>query len=149
MNASSFTQAAVAAALTVLAVSCSTANSTRSYPEDRPVVVVDGRPGHIPPGQMKKYERYEYRRYPLIVVRTPSIVIQRYSDGRDCYVNPAGYYYWKGFDNRFYLDERYLSRVDYNDRDYRDWKYKGKYYKERGRGHGRYKDRDRDDDDDR
>ena len=77
------------------------------------------------PGQRKKYD-YSYRRYPLIIIRTPDIMIGRYNDGRYYYRNPEGYMYWKGYDNRFYLDERYLNDIGYDENEYNDWKYKGR-----------------------
>ena len=115
-----------------------------SYPPPPPNYPVynDSYPSGLPPGQAKKVyggrsakpyatgQRkiygYGYRRYPLIVVRTPDIVISRYNDGRYYYRNPAGYMYWKGYDNRFYLDERYLNDNGYDDNEYNDWKYKGR-----------------------
>ena len=76
------------------------------------------------PGQRKKYG--VYRRYPLIIIRTPDIIIGRYNDGRYYYRNPEGYMYWKGYDNRFYLDEKYLNDMRYDENEYNDWKYKGR-----------------------
>jgi hypothetical protein len=75
------------------------------------------------PGQRKKYA---YHRYPLVVIRTPDIIIRRYNDGRYYYRNPEGYMYWKGYDDRFYLDEQYLNDNGYNENEYNDWKYKGR-----------------------
>ena len=77
------------------------------------------------PGQRKKYG-YPDRRYPLIVIRTPDIIVRRYNDGRYYYRNPEGYMYWKGYDDRFYLDEQYLNDNGYNEEEYNDWKYKGR-----------------------
>ena len=77
------------------------------------------------PGQRKKYD-YSYRRYPLIIRRTPDIIIGRYNDGRYYYRNPEGYMYWKGYDDRFYLDEKYLNGNRYDENEYNDWKYKGR-----------------------
>ena len=77
------------------------------------------------PGQRKKYD-YSYRRYPLIIIRTPDIIISRYNDGRYYYRNPEGYMYWKGYDDRFYLDEKYLNDNGYDEGEYNDWKYKGR-----------------------
>ncbi|HEU5167048.1 MAG TPA: hypothetical protein VFU29_15965 [Chitinophagaceae bacterium] len=77
------------------------------------------------PGQRKKYD-YSYRRYPLIIIRTPEIIIGRYNDGRYYYQNPEGYMYWKGYDDRFYLDEKYLNDNGYDENEYNDWKYKGR-----------------------
>src|SRR4030095_5136254 len=77
------------------------------------------------PGQQKKYG-HSYRRYPLIIIRTPDIIIRRHNDGRYYYRNPEGYMYWKGYDDRFYLDEKYLNNNTYDDNEYNDWKYKGR-----------------------
>ena len=77
------------------------------------------------PGQRKKYG-YPYRRYPLVIIRTPDIVISRYPDGRYFYRNPEGWIYWMEQDNRFYLDENYLNRNAYDDEEYRMWQNKGK-----------------------
>ena len=85
------------------------------------------------PGQRKKYG-YGSRNYPLIIIRTPDIVIRRYNDGRYYYRNPEGYMYWKGYDNRFYLDEKYLNNNQYDDNEYNDWKYKGRSNKNNSGG---------------
>jgi hypothetical protein len=77
------------------------------------------------PGQQKKYG-YSSRSYPLIIIRTPDIIIGRYNDGRYYYRNPEGYMYWKGYDGRFYLDEKYLNDNRYDENEYNDWKYKGR-----------------------
>ena len=76
------------------------------------------------PGQRKKYGN-SYRRYPLIVIRTPDITINRNNDGRYYYRNPDGYRYWKGYDDRFYLDEKYLNDNRYDENEYNEWRYKG------------------------
>ena len=34
--------------------------------------------------------------------------------------------YWKGYDDRFYLDEKYLNDNGYDKNEYNDWKYKGR-----------------------
>jgi hypothetical protein len=87
------------------------------------------------PGQRKKYA---YRRYPLIIRRTPDIVIGRYNDGRYYYKNPDGFMYWKGYDGRFYLDEKYLKDMNYDQGEYDDWKYRGKN-SSTNEGHGNQK----------
>jgi hypothetical protein len=125
----------------IIVVSCSTSRQyPRSYPPDYPVYH-DSYPQSLPPGQAKKVygsrsarpyapgqrKKYDtYRRYPLIIIRTPDIIIGRYNDGRYYYRNPDGYMYWKGYDDRFYLDERYLNDNGYDDDEYNDWKYKGR-----------------------
>src|SRR4030095_3805859 len=115
----------------VIAVSCRSSRSTsgRQYPRNAPTetptktttVYVDG--GNLPPGQAKKVygsksakayapgQRKKYaNRYPLVIVYTPGIVIKKHSDGRYYYRNTAGYTYWKGYDGRYYLDEKHLDR---------------------------------------
>lgn len=73
------------------------------------------------PGQQKKYGD----RHPLIIIYTPGIVINKYSDGRYYYRNAAGYMYWKGYDGRYYIDEKHLKGMEYEASDYDDWKFKG------------------------
>src|SRR5687767_5152237 len=96
----------------VIAVSCRNSRSTtgRQYPRNPPTetptqtypVYADG--GNLPPGQAKKIygsqsakayapgQQKKYaNRYPLVIVHSPGIVINRYSDGRYYYRNTAGY----------------------------------------------------------
>jgi hypothetical protein len=112
-----------------------------SYPPPPPPVYYPS-PQNLPPGQAKKIygdksarpyapgqrKQYgnSYRRYPLIVIRTPDIRISRHNDGRYYYRNHDGYMYWKGYDDRFYLDEKYLNDNRYDENEYNDWKYKGR-----------------------
>jgi len=132
----------------VIAVSCRSSRSTtgRQYPRnptpqtETPTktypVIVDGSnlpPGQAKkvygsqsakpyaPGQMKKYAN----RYPLVIVHTTAIVISQHSDGRYYYRNTAGYTYWKGYDGRYYLDEKHLKGMQYEASEYDDWKFKG------------------------
>lgn len=86
-------------------------------------------------------------RFPLIIVRTPGLAITIGDDGRRCYRNPSGYYYYEGRDGRYYMDERYVRYVECDRRSYRDWDCDDRvYYKKvkkyhRG-GHGHGHDRD-------
>ena len=110
-----------------------------SYPPPPPPIYYPN-PQSLPPGQAKKVygsrsarpyapgqrKKYAYHRYPLVVIRTPDIIIRRYNDGRYYYRNPEGYMYWKGYDDRFYLDEQYLNDNGYHENEYNDWKYKGR-----------------------
>lgn len=59
--------------------------------------------------------------FSLIVTPTPGFVTYRYPDGRYYYRSPEGYTYWRGYDNRFYLDRSHLGRVHYNQREYNEW----------------------------
>ncbi|MBS1576170.1 MAG: hypothetical protein JST09_12780 [Bacteroidetes bacterium] len=70
----------------------------------------------------------------LIVDPFPGIAVSRYQDGRYYYRNPQGYTYWRGYDNRYYLDRSYVGRGYYNHRDYNTWRRGGNY----GGRHHRY-----------
>ncbi|ULQ57525.1 hypothetical protein KJS94_04840 [Flavihumibacter rivuli] len=125
---------------------------TVSRPAPRPsqptVIIVDDRPNKLPPGQAKKvyggsakdhapgHRKKQVVYYPLIIIRTPDIVIRPFGDGRYYYKNAAGYYYWQGSDGRLYLDEQYVRYARYNDNEYNEWK-------------GRGGKKEKDDDDDR
>ena len=121
--------------------------TTRRYPypeENRRVVVTsDPNPGNLPPGQAKKIyggksarpyapgqrkkmNTYTYRRVPLIITRTPDIIITRNSDGRYYHRNTDGFLYWQGHDNRFYIDKAYLNKIKYDETEYKEWSGKGK-----------------------
>lgn len=63
----------------------------------------------------------------LIVDPFPGIAVSRYSDGRYFYRNPQGYTYWRGYDNRYYLDRSYVGRNYSNHRDYNNWRRGGNY----------------------
>ena len=71
-------------------------------------------PAPLPP-------RY-YNSASLIISPTPGFVMNRYSDGRYYHRSPQGFMYWKGYDNRFYLDRSYLSRMNYSQWEYEQWK---------------------------
>jgi hypothetical protein len=72
----------------------------------------------------------EYRTYPpppphgsvsLIIQAGPGMVISHYPDGRYYYRSPNGYIYWRGYNNRYYLDRKYIKPF-HNHRQYNDWK---------------------------
>lgn len=66
-------------------------------------------------------QRY-YHAVSLIISPTPGFVMKQNSNGRFYHITPAGYQYWKGYDNRFYLDRSYLKRVSYSKWEYNEWK---------------------------
>jgi hypothetical protein len=68
----------------------------------------------------------------LIISPRPGFIMDRYPDGRYYYHSPEGYTYWRGGDNRFYLDRAYLNRGRYNQREYNEW---NRY----GQGNHRYR----------
>jgi hypothetical protein len=116
---------------------------------DRDIVIYqDPNPGNLPPGQSKKIygdrsarnhapghrkkiygersaKRYTprmgQRGYPLIIIRTPDIIIGRWNDGAFYHRNADGLFYWQAPDGRFYLDQRYINDVQYDEEEYRSW----------------------------
>ncbi|MBL0334353.1 MAG: hypothetical protein IPP73_03200 [Chitinophagaceae bacterium] len=84
------------------------------------------------PNKADKYERNEVRsrdtreyRAPfvsLILRPTAGFVMNRYQDGRYFHRSQAGYLYWKGYDNRFYLDRGMIRKVRYDQYEYNEWR---------------------------
>ena len=149
MKLSTFTQAVIFMLLIAFAASCGTSHPTSRYPDrrDYPDRYPDDRSVHrLPPGHQKKVygdrsarvyapgqrKKYGSRAYPLIIIPTRGMDLRR-SNGRYYYVHPHGLYYWQGYDNRLYLDERHLSRVDYDRYSYDEWRSKGRSNTYRGR----------------
>ena len=58
----------------------------------------------------------------LVISPTPGFVMNRYPDGRYYHRTPQGLLYWKGYDNRFFLDRSYLGRVNYSRWEFDEWK---------------------------
>ncbi|MEO5945621.1 MAG: hypothetical protein ABIP79_02305 [Chitinophagaceae bacterium] len=58
----------------------------------------------------------------LIISPRPGFTMNQTNDGRYYHRNQQGFLYWKGYDNRFYLDNSYLNRVNYTKWEYKDWK---------------------------
>ena len=57
----------------------------------------------------------------LILNAGPGMMINRYSDGRYYYRAPNGYMYWRGYNNRYYLDQRYISPYHRHNQ-YNEWR---------------------------
>ena len=81
----------------------------------------------------ERHERYDrsdrddrqYNQVPfvsLILRPSPGFVMNSYPDGRYYHRSPEGYMYWKGYDNRFYLDHGWIRRVRYDQYEYNEWK---------------------------
>ena len=144
MKTTKFLQAVSLLLILVIAISCRSSrySTSREYPTNPTppaepstnIYVVQDNGGNLPPGQAKKiygdqsakaYAPGQRKKYPLVIVYTNNIVINRYSDGRYYYRNAAGYNYWKGDDGRYYIDEKHLKNVEYEDGEYNEWKFKG------------------------
>jgi hypothetical protein len=63
----------------------------------------------------------------LIIGPSPNLHVVRHPNGLYYYRAPGGYTYWRGYDNRYYLDRRHMSRSYYNHRQYNDWRRYHKY----------------------
>jgi len=58
----------------------------------------------------------------LLITPSPGFVMRQTSEGRFYHRSAQGLLYWKGYDNRFYLDRSYLNRVNYSRYDYDEWR---------------------------
>lgn len=58
----------------------------------------------------------------LILHGGPGLAINRYRDGRYYYRAPNGYIYWRGHNNQYYLDRKYMSRSYSRHQQYNDWR---------------------------
>jgi hypothetical protein len=136
MNTKIITSAVALFALAFVLTSCSSSKTTtKKYPAEK---TTTPNSTNLPPGQAKKVygtksakvfapgqQKKQGKYYPLIIVRTPAIVILRHADGRYYYKNEENYIYWQGNDDRFYLDEQYLEKVQYDKNELESWKHKG------------------------
>jgi hypothetical protein len=72
---------------------------------------------------------YSYRSYPrsqsnfsLIISPSPGLIVSRNPNGMYYYRDQRGYIYWRGYDNRYYLDRRYMNKSYYGHQQYNDWR---------------------------
>ena len=101
MKKSRIIQAAIVVAFAGLLASC---GPSRQYPEY----------SYYPPRNQSSFS--------LIINPAPGIYASRYYDGRYYYRSPQGYMYWRGGDNRYYLDRQYVGRSYYRHQQYNDWR---------------------------
>ncbi len=71
-----------------------------------------------------------YRSAPLIVSPSPGFRMSQYGNGSFYHRNTQGMLYWKGYDNRFYLDKTYFNKSSYSKWEYKEWK---RYSKQSGK----------------
>jgi hypothetical protein len=67
----------------------------------------------------------------LIISPTPGFRMSQYPNGQYYHRSQQGFVYFKGYDNRFYLDRSYMNRVNYNKWEYKEWKRYSKKSKHR------------------
>lgn len=72
---------------------------------------------------------YHTRSYPrsqtnlsLIIGSSPGLIVTRHPNGMYYYRDPRGFTYWRGYDNRYYLDRRYVNKSYYRHNQYNDWR---------------------------
>ncbi|MGQ0737910.1 MAG: hypothetical protein ACT4OJ_02515 [Bacteroidota bacterium] len=58
----------------------------------------------------------------LIISPSPGFVMKQHPSGRFYHRSSRGYLYWKGYDNRFYIDQSYLSSISYSRWEYDEWR---------------------------
>jgi hypothetical protein len=64
-----------------------------------------------------------------LIIGSPGLHVIRDPYGRYYYRDPYGRIYWRGYDNRYYLDRRYMSRSYYHHQQYNEWR---RYHDYRG-----------------
>ncbi len=74
-------------------------------------------PPPTPPPPATRYERVS-----LVVSPYPGFTMKQTNDGRYFHTSNRGLIYWKGYDNRFYLDSRDIRNVSYTRQDYEEWR---------------------------
>ena len=89
---------------------------------NQPVRVREARPTIQPAAPVVTAKRWA----PLVITASPPEVVKEYTDGRKYIKSKDGYFYWKGFDHRWYMEENDLKKVSYSDEEYIDWTTKGK-----------------------
>lgn len=75
---------------------------------------------HRPPPP--SHARYAQPGVALIISPSPGFRMSQHPDGRFYHRSAQGFLYWKGYDNRFYLDRSYFSRITYSKWEYKEWK---------------------------
>lgn len=59
---------------------------------------------------------------PLIITPHPGFTMARHANGNYFHRGQQGMLYWKGFDNRFYLDKNQVDRSRYSKFEIKEWK---------------------------
>lgn len=105
--------------ITVLALALTSCKSSRVW-ETKDRTERTSRKNQPPPAPAPA-PRY-YNSVALIINPTPGFTMNRFHDGRYFHRSPGGLLYWKGFDNRFFLDGSYLNRISYSKWEYDEWR---------------------------
>ncbi len=63
-----------------------------------------------------------YNATPLIITPRAGFVMKQDREGKFFHRTPNGLLYWKGYDNRFFLDSYYLKQIRYNNYEYDEWR---------------------------
>jgi hypothetical protein len=60
--------------------------------------------------------------FSLIIGSSPGLIVSRHPNGLYYYRDPRGFTYWRGYDNRYYLDRRHINRSYHRHQQYNDWR---------------------------
>lgn len=71
-----------------------------------------------PPPSSARY----YSSAALIIKPTPGFVMKQSPSGKYYHRTAGGFLYWKGYDNRFYIDHSHLNRLQYSKWEYDEWR---------------------------
>ena len=63
-----------------------------------------------------------YSSVSLVISPAPGFVMRQTADGRFFHRSQQGYLYWKGYDNRFYIDRAELVHLSYSRWEYDEWR---------------------------
>jgi hypothetical protein len=63
-----------------------------------------------------------YERVALVVSPYAGFVMRQTANGRFYHTSNRGFTYWKGADNRFYIDSRDIRNVSYTRDEYDEWR---------------------------
>lgn len=116
-------------------VACRTTQSTPERSEETSKVIIQPVPQHLPPGQAKKIygsksakpfapgqrKKMNTAQYPIIIIRTPDIILQKSTDGLLYYTNNDGITYFTGTDNRLYISDSFIHSAIYTSEELARW----------------------------
>ncbi|HUR67214.1 MAG TPA: hypothetical protein VMZ03_12765 [Chitinophagaceae bacterium] len=98
-----------------------TKKKNKDKDDDREYREPDYRSEYRPTPPPPTTARYYRRSTPLIISPTPGFVMKPGPNGRFYHNSPSGLLYWKGYDNRFYLDQDDLRKISYDRYEYDEW----------------------------
>lgn len=116
-------------------IGCRTTQSTPERSEESSKVIIQPASQHVPPGQAKKIygsksakpfapgqrKKMTTMQYPIIIIRTPDIILNKSTDGKMYYTNTDGITYFTGSDNRLYISDSFIQAAVYTSEELGAW----------------------------